>query len=227
MAIRLYMAWQVNNDLAPAFAGWTENNGARYRLTPTRTVDGGLGINVAGGITGANETSMAGQWISDPLAAGNVFSPSVTVKGVVQCGETNVAANIDRQPLCLKVVSADGTTLRATLLSLGHYGPTTTEWPASGYVNRYLADGDALQTNYTTVAGDRLVLEVGAQLSAAGGGSPYWGTMDVGIHTEADLAENESDVGVGTAWFELSNTLTWFTPPDDAGGCLLSVLRRF
>ena len=117
--------------------------------------------------------------------------------------------NINRQPISIRIFSRDGTTLRATLLALAHYGPATTEWPFVGtLVNRKLADGDVLTGSYTTVAGDRLVLEIGGQVSSAGGSS-VTGQQRLESAQTTDLPEDETTTANNNSWFEFSNTITF------------------
>ncbi|MCC6961184.1 MAG: hypothetical protein IT301_15160, partial [Dehalococcoidia bacterium] len=158
----------------------------------------------------ANGSALAVQFISDPMPAGIAFSTSDTIKGVVRALESAINDNINRMPMCLKVYSLDGSTLRATLKSLGAYGPTTTEWDTGTAESRQFADGDTLDAGYTTVLGDRLVLEVGGQVSSAGGSS-VTGTMIFGASAGTDLDESEVDTGTDNPWFEISRAITFVT----------------
>lgn len=228
MATRFYFAnTPADASLTPAYAAWdTTAHAFRLPLSEIQVAHGPANYACFNAeAVAANGTGLAVQLISRPLASGNLFSTSDTVKGVVSVFETPSTANINRQPLCLKVVSRDGTTLRATLLPLGHYGPATTEWDSVNNVNRRLAAGTALQSNYTTVAGDRLVLELGGQVDATGSANAS-GSLYIGVTIGPDLAENETDLNqIDNPWFELSRDLTFWAPPDDAGGCLLTILR--
>lgn len=159
----------------------------------------------ANGSAAANESALAVQFHSYPLAVGIAFATSDTIKGYILCMESAVNDNINRQPIALKVYN--GTTLQATLKALGYIGPGASEWDTSTPESRTLADGDTLDANYTTVDGDYLVLEVGGQASAAGG-STVTGTMVFDASAATDLDESETDT-VGAAWFEISRTLTF------------------
>lgn len=166
----------------------------------------------ANGAAAANESALARQFVSDGMAAGIAFVTTDTIKCQVLCQESAANDNLNRQPITVKVYSEDGQTLRATLLALAHIGPNTTEWLATGPRNKIVADGDVLTTGYTTVAGDRLVIELGGQASSAGG-STVTGTQWYGANGASDLGENETDTNTAlNAWFEISRTITFLDP---------------
>lgn len=161
----------------------------------------------------ANATGCIRQYVSDPMDAGIAFAASDTIKSQVRVKENNVTNNINRQPIFIKVVSQNGVTLRATLKAIGHIGPSTTEW-ATTLTNRTFADSDTLDASYTTVSGDRLVVEFGGQVSGAGG-TNCGGYFQFGSSAGSDLPENESSTSALDPWFEISRTITFLTitPP--------------
>lgn len=196
-------------SITPSFAGWTRTTeGARRRMSVVK--DGTTLANKtiwANGTAAANATALAYQLISDPMAAGIGFSTADAIKGVIRCLESSTGDNIDRTAICLKVIAADGTTLQATLWALGS-ARASNEWDTGTAESRFLADGDVLTANYTTVLGDRLVLEVGGQASAAGG-TTVTGTMRFGSSAGADLAENETTTTDNDPWFEIGRAITF------------------
>jgi hypothetical protein len=210
MATRFALSATAATPLTPAFEAWTRTTeGVRRAMSPTKDGSAATSQTIwASGAAAANDSALARQYISDPLRAGITFVTTDTVKCYCRCMESAVNDNINRQPICVKVVSEDGTTLRATLLGLGHVGPNTTEWISGTLTNKTLADGDVLTAGYTTVAGDRLVVEVGGQVSSAGGTSVL-GTMSFGANT-TDLGENETDTTALDPWFEISRTLEFY-----------------
>jgi len=223
MSTRFYFrAYAPPSDgVAPAFAAWTRTDyGVRREMS---TVGDRQAIDTRyvwlGQDVGANESSLATQYVSAPLAVGQSLTTAHTVKGVMQCIQQDAASNVDRQPLCLKVVSRDGTAERITLLPLAHYGPSTAEWHTGTGQNRQLADGDALQATYVTQRGDRLVLEMGGQVDATGATGMSALMNNGNIFGTSDLAENEVDTAAADPWFEISADLT-FLVPDDSSGCL-------
>lgn len=210
MATRFYLSATATPSITPGYAAWTRTTeGARRYMYASK--DGSVMTSVttwANGNAAANDSSLSRQFISMPMAAGVAFSTSDTIKCYARCYESGTNDNINRQPICVKVYSEDGATLRATLKALGHIGPNTTEWVALTATNKTFADGDTLDTNYTTVDGDRLVVELGGQVSSAGGTS-VTGTLSFGADAASDLGENETDTAANNPWFEISRTISF------------------
>lgn len=230
MASRFHFSpsWLPTDGVTPAFAAWNDTANAVRRHMDITTVRLGLSQTASRTIWGganpaANEMSLGVQLTSRPMTADIAFSTGDTIKGVIQCRVTDgVDEHINRQPLCLKVVSRDGLTLRATLFALAHAGPGTTEWTTTS-TNRQFADGDNLQANYTTVEGDRLVLELGGQAAAGGGGTNVGAQFTYGyIVEDGDLAENEIDTTLDNPWFEISRDITFLVPNDQEAYMILS-----
>lgn len=218
-ATRFYLSSTTGPTVSPAFAAWDRTTDAtRHTMSPTK--DGSLigAASLGGNVPlGPNTTCLAHQFVSDPMPAGVAFSTADTIKMQIGCVELTGAENFNRQPICVKVYSADGTTLRATLKALGHYGPSTTEWVLSSAglpgSNRTAAAGTALDTAYTTVAGDRLVVEVGGQVDATGG-SNVFGLQTYGNGVASDLGENETDASAAlNPWFEISRAIAFPASP--------------
>ena len=231
MATRLYFFRNLDPGITPAFGAWTRTDEATRRIcAPWYDGLAGVGPAAGGGVNrAANETILIRQYISVPMVAGVVFQSGITtVKGQIRCGESGANDNINRQPILLKVVDREGTTLQATLLALAHYGPATTEWPAPPTLatNRILADGDALTASYTTVGGDRLVLELGAQVSSAGGTSVTATQTYVASPTSGDLPEDETTTTNLNPWFEFSIDITFESPLDSWYQQSLEPLRK-
>lgn len=210
MATRFYLEPSLTVTETPGFAAWTRTTeGVRRRMTAAKLGTAMSSLTAwAGTSPAANASALFVQFVSRPMAAGNIFTTAGTIKCYVRCMESAVNDNINRQPICVKVYASDGTTLRATLFALAHVGPNTTEWIAGTLTNKTLADGDTLGAAYTTVAGDILVVEVGGQVSSAGGTS-VTGTMEFGSNSATDLGENETDATALNPWFEISNNIVW------------------
>ncbi len=209
MATRFYFASLSAPSKSPGFEAWTRTSEG-IRRTMSSVKDGSTLADKsfwAGAAAGANDTCLCAQFVSPPLPAGIAFATTDTIKCVFRCTESAANDNINRQPIALKVYAADGTTLQSTLKALGHYGPGTTEW-ATTNTNRQALDGDTLIANYTTVAGDLLVLEIGGQVSASAGVS-VTGTINIGSSSLTDCAENETATAANTPWFEISRTFTF------------------
>jgi hypothetical protein len=146
------------------------------------------------------------QFVSAPMAAGIAFSTSDTVKYAVQGLETHAANNLFIQ-LFVSVVSQDGNTVRATLRSKVNDGTELTTSLQSRTASHNLT------SDYTTEAGDRLVVEFSVQGTPTNSGgtqghnaSIRWGSNGAG----GDLAENDSQTGLTlNPWIEFSPTITF------------------
>lgn len=208
MATRFYFTSSATTPAnSPGFAAWTRTTEGVRRIMSTNKDGTAMANKTAWANTSpaANGSALFVQFSSGELTPGIAFATTDTIKCVIRCLESAANDNINRTPLCLKVYN--GTTLQATLKALGAYGPNTTEWNTA-LRNKQLADGDTLDTNYTTVAGDYLVLEVGGQVDATGGTS-VTGTMSFGSSSASDLAENETGTAANNPWFEISRNLTF------------------
>lgn len=215
MATRFYFSSVTVAPVSPAFAAW-DHTSSGIRRQMTVDPDGSTATaSFAGGGNPqpVNATVLIQQLVSEQMIAGVSFSTSDTIKAQVFCVEALNSSNIERAPICVKVYSRDGSTLRATLKALGHYGPTTSEWTTFGH-NTTVADGDTLGANYTTVDGDRLVVELGGQVSATNAGtSVFAGQYDGAVIGGTDFAEEETDLlNFHRPWFEISTAITFFTP---------------
>ncbi len=208
MATRFYFSSTAVPPNSPGFAAWTRTTEAvRRKMSTTKDASAMTNFSVwANTNPAANDSALTCQFQSLHLAVGTVFTSGVTtVKCYIRCQESATNDNINRQPICIKVYN--GTTLQATILSLGHIGPNTTEWVASptAATSKTLADGDTLTGTYTTVEGDYLVVEVGQQVSSAGGTS-VTGVQVFGSDSATDIAENETVTAANNPWVEFSNT---------------------
>jgi hypothetical protein len=179
--------------------------------TPKKVVNDAL--TTTGGYTSTNgQNRLHRQYVSDPMSSGLVFDTGTTYKCYVQTLEGGATQNIVSR-LGVRIVSYDGSTVKATLLAVADYS-TATEWNTS-IRNKAFANGDAgTNASYTTVAGDRLVIEIGHNNAVSGtpSGSSRFGTISAG----GDNGENETDTGATLApWFETSVTVTFLELVND------------
>ena len=217
MASTFYLSSTETTALTPGFGATTAwgrtTEGDRYVMRTTKDASAfaskttGGGANIAADVTMLNR-----QYVSLPMNAGIAFVTTDTIKCYIRCCESGANDNVNRQPINVKVYDTDGTTLRATLKDTAHIGPNTTEEDSSTLTNEALADGDALAANYTTEAGDYLVIEVGQQVSASGG-SGVTATMEFGTNSANALAEDSTSQDQYCPWFYISRTVTFRTSP--------------
>jgi hypothetical protein len=215
LATRLYLAAGTtpSGGITPAFAAWggTASAVRRQLVLPTDPGADALatGASVASAVAG--QSTLHRQYISEPLAAGIAFvSGTSTFSCQIQGLESAINDNIINRVRAVKVVSQDGATLRATLIALGN-ATSVVEW-AVVLTNLTFLNATAAGASYTTVAGDRLVLEVGHNDSA---GASIAGQMRFGVTGQTgDLGVNETDTTTTLRpWFESSVNLTFLTDP--------------
>jgi len=116
----------------------------------------------------------------------------------------NISANDNATSrMGARIVSKDGVTVRQTLFSVANFGPTTEFNTANR--NKTFADSDVVTGTYTTVDGDRLVIEIGHSDAS---GTTIACTTNWGESAASDLLEDETDTA-GDPWIEFSNTITF------------------
>jgi hypothetical protein len=150
--------------------------------------------------------SLHRQYVSNPMAASITFTSGDTIKWALQCLEAHTNNNLNLA-IFVSIVSEDGNTVRRTLLA-------KTEEPtelATSLTNRFHSTTQTGAT-YTTVAGDRLVVEISVEGTPASAGgvqghnaSIRWGGAGAG----GFLGENDTDTGTTlNPWIEFVPTIT-------------------
>lgn len=143
------------------------------------------------------------QFVSDELAAGVVFTSGDVLKLAVQCSEAHANNNVSLQ-VCVAVFDSTGATQRALIRSKVSEG---TEM-ATTVTNRFLST--TLDASYTTVTGDRLVVELsntGTPGPAAGGVQGHNAVIRYGGNgAGGDLPENDTEAGTTfNPWIEFAD----------------------
>lgn len=201
-------------EVSPSLQSYTHNAPATVRRI---LVDKGNGAHTAALTTTSYQPDAAdhlvagdalhGQMVSGPMASGIAFNNAQTIKMAMQMLEDHANNNLFLQ-LFVSIVSEDGTSVRRTLRSKVADGTEV----ATSITNRFHSttqDG----ANYTTVDGDRLVVELSftGTPSATGGvqghnGSMRWGSNGAG----GDLAEDDSSTGSTlNGWIEFVPNIVW------------------
>ena len=170
--------------VSPALQTYTHNAPATVRrqllradnstITDTAYFPDGSDHSVAG-------DALYCQFVSDPMFAGVTFTNGDTIKMAMQCLEENGNDNLFLQ-LYVAVVDSAGTTVQATLRSKVLDGVELAS-PGATLTNRFLSttqDG----ANYTTVADDRLVVEISVS-----------GTPGTGAGRQARLSAMRFEIG--------------------------------
>lgn len=213
MATRLYPCAVEPSPVSPAYAAWQEtgNAGVRRKMRLTLEPTDALATFAVATTTPGN-TTLHKQFVSEPMLAGITFTSGVSTFTCQFLGlESAANDNIINRVRCVKVVSRDGGTLRATLIALGN-ATSVVEWNAT-LRNLTFLNATAVGATYTTVSGDRLVLEVGHDDSAGASisGSLRYGASSAGT---GDLGVNETDTTTTLrSWLESSVNLSFELEP--------------
>jgi hypothetical protein len=208
MATRFRLPSTGSPSVSPAFQSYTHSAALTRRTLPT-TDDSALFTETR--TADVSDHLVAGdsflrQFVSNPMAAGIDFTTSDTVKYAVQASESNNGNNLSPQ-LWVGVYSQDGSTLQATLLAKSAHGTEVT----TSVINR--TKSASIASNYTTVSGDRLVVEfslVGTPTNS-GGTQGHNGSFRFGSDgASGDLPEdNTTTTTTFNPWIEFSPTITF------------------
>lgn len=157
-------------------------------------------------------TALLGQFVSDPMDSGIVFTNGQAIVFAVQCLEAH-AGNNQAMRIWAGIYSQDGSTLQRELRAVVSEGNEL----ATSLTGRHLSTVQS-GANYTTVAGDRLVVEfsVTGTPSAAGGVQGHNASLRIGGNgAGGDVSADDLDTGTTkNGWVEFTPTITF--PAGDA-----------
>jgi hypothetical protein len=218
MGLHLY----YSDDTAPVShtpaAGWEVTSGFgtgllstvldNFAAGPFHTSRNGSGV--------ANDDSLHGQFISEPIAAGTI---SGTVKGQLFARAASGLTDA-RAQIVIKVISNDGSTVRGTLLDFDT-AALSSEFniSASVAVNRMFPRGGSVAlSSVVAQAGDRLCIEVGHRNHGTNTGVVRITSGDDASPT-TDLPEDETQDNSGThvGWIEFSQDIGFLKTVDETG----------
>lgn len=198
MATKMWLSRTTHTYINPGTVfTWGSSVKAIYNLNATDLDDSSY---LSSGYTGYGAgTVLFRQFISLPMDASIVFNSSTTYTMCMRHSESSTSANA-YQLFGVAIYSNDGATQRAKFTALEKDG---IEFGTSLAARSNLMGGTS-GISYTTVSGDRLVLEVGWDQDASGS---YTITNSVG-NTGAFLS-GEGDTSILAPWIEFSNTITF------------------
>ena len=215
---RFYFRADEVPTVTPAFhTGWDDTASALRRMMRTTKLAGDtvVATNVSGGAIGDDVLEL--QFTSPPLAAGLVVAGSGTTFGCgTYCLESSGNDNLTGVST-YRVVSQDGTTQRFASPTI--VTASGGEFPFSGFPAEVRSFGfDGGTSDYVTVAGDRLVIELGHHIGS-GATAPFTGQLrrgsdSTGLDADADSATSLTAVG----FWEMTGTLTFLEDVLSPGG---------
>ena len=150
------------------------------------------------------------RYVSKELTASQTVTGSQSYRLQIRAAEDVATANLF-VAISLQVVASDASTVRKNMID----GSTPAAPVRDGtevvttLTNRALT-GTTAATNYTTVAGDRFVLNLGlAGDPTTGSGQGHDGDLRIGDAAATDLASDDTDTDDDNPWFQLTDTLTF------------------
>jgi hypothetical protein len=152
----------------------------------------------------ANQDILFYQYFSLVLTAGQTITGAQSLKFQAMAIETSIDNNMFHS-MGIRVVAANGTTIQKTVLAVSR---GSTEYNAATLINRSNVQTSAA-TNYTTVAGDRLVFEVGAGGLPKNNGFSHSCSLRLGDSAASDLPEDTTTTTDLRPWVQLTDTLTF------------------
>jgi hypothetical protein len=195
MATRFYLSTAPYTANSPAFSGsWDSTaNMVRRKMSATKDLTALANKSAAvGGVSGNFHGYV--QFVSPPVdGAYNFAASTVTNSIVMRWAESDSLANCFMQTF-FKIVSEDGTVQR----DAAGFNTDATEIALTTLTARTFTATTSLM-DYTTVAGDRLVIEVGFQKNSS---TSYTITTNYGNDAANDLTISTSDTGADNPWFE-------------------------
>src|SRR3990170_3851005 len=151
----------------------------------------------------ANRDVLFMQFVSHPLAGSQTITGSQALKAQALCKQRATTNNM-LLSLGIRVIAANGTTVQKTVLSVTRDGAAA---DATALTNRQFTATSAV-TNYTTVAGDYIVIEIGMS-GDPNVGNDHDSDIRLGDAAASDLPEDDTDTSDLRPWVELVDTLTF------------------
>ena len=151
----------------------------------------------------ANRDVLFMQFVSHPLAGSQTITGSQALKAQALVKQRATTNNM-LFSVGIRVIAVDGSTVQKTVLVVTRDGVAA---DATTLTNRQFTATSAA-TNYTTVAGDYIVIEIGMS-GDPNVGNDHDSDIRLGDAAASDLAENDTDTGDLRPWVELTDTLTF------------------
>ncbi len=186
-----------------ADAAWEDTSILARLLMSTTTISDAMATVSFSDSDNTNKDILFRQMISAALTAGQTITGSQALKFQARCQETGTGKNMFLTA-GLRVLAGDGSTVRKTVLAVTR---DNLEASSIAITNRQFTATSAA-TDYTTVADDRLVLEIGMAGTPT---SPFNHTSNIrlGDAAASDLSEDDTSTTDNRPWFELSDTRTF------------------
>ena len=184
-------------------AGWEDSSSiVRCNLRLVTSGDSHADVTITEA-TSTDKDCAARQYVC-VLAAGQTVTGSQAVQFVARFQETTTSNNM-HSVFGIRVIASNGTTVRKTVLAVTREANEMVASPTA-LTNRNNTATSAA-TNYTTVDGDCLVVEIGAGGDPAGA-NPHTYAIGLGDNAAGFLAADDTTTTANNPWCQLADTLT-------------------
>ena len=207
MATLLYFHNSVAAPVSPNFLGtWSNTSIASRILLATGTGGSAMTTVSFSDADVTDQQILFRQCVSHPLTPGQTITGGQTWALQMRVSETATGNNLFlRRFIC--VVNGNTNNKSLVLATLDNLEAATT------LTNR-VNGGTTQVTNYTTVSGDRLLVELGMSGDPSGGGAPsHSSSMSWGNDAGSDLPVDDTTTTALNPWFSLTDTLTFTAEP--------------
>ena len=190
---------------------WEESTGLTRTTTPTTKRSSAMTDKSNQDDTTQTVDWVFKQFVSDELTSGQTITGSQALKWQIRARENAAQANAFTS-LGIRIIASDGTTVRKTVLAVTLDDTET----VTILTNRQFTATSAA-TNYTTVAGDYLVIETGMRATFLAD-STRTIVLRFGDAAASDLPEDDTDTTDLNPWVQLTDTLTFATAATSDSG---------
>jgi hypothetical protein len=191
--------------ISPAVdAGWgaSASNFARCLFSVTRPGSDALTTVTVTETDSTDRNICVRQYIM-PLKKGQTITGAQAVQFVAKFTETTSNNNMN-SAFGIRVIHQDGTVKKTVLAVTREAAEFDVGTPGTLESRNNTATSAA--TNYTTVAGDYLVVEIGAGGDPSAS-NPHSYNISLGDNAATDLDASDVDTGADNPWFQLADTL--------------------
>lgn len=206
MATRLYLPSDI---IAPPFTplggtGWDDESINQYTTFSTSKRSSAMTTVSFADADATSRDIRFYSYVSPELTVGQTVTGSQAVKLQMRGSQVALTNNMFLV-FVLHVQNISGPTINKTLFNISA-GRDNTEL-ATSLTNRQFT-GTSGATNYTTVAGDYIVLNIGTR-GDPDAGSDHDSSIRLGDAAASDLPEDDTDTTDLNPWIELADTLTF------------------
>ena len=204
MATRFYLPeTAASTPITPTpDAAWEDTSILARAMTSTASIADPMATVSFADADDTSKDILFRQWISEPLTAGQTITGAQALKAQARVSQAGTFNNMVLT-IGIRVIAANGTTVQKVVLA-----PTRDNNIAAGTLTNRAFTATSAATNYTTVAEDRLVFEVGMG-GDPNAGSDHDSSMRFGDDAASDLPEDDTTTTDLRPWIQLTNTLTF------------------